>query len=245
MDHLSDEARFTAEQNKMFDIAETAVYRYIASFLGLELNEVCSREIEFPEPEPLVFYPIDGYKEDKYLSFRLAEVPTDYSLDLSHLAAFPEVKDGIGFIVNSVYEVFSAIINVGLTEKVMELIMVEKSFHLEFDETTHTFVPIFVFPQKRKLSMCKQFLDEYTRASSDEKLWNDIPEETRNAYVQQAENIAHLVEHLMFDEEVAKQKEIEQNAEYSTANRLGIIFQELDRSELPESLRDADVANDE
>lgn len=239
MQNFSDEQKFQLEINKMFDIAENVVIKYIAKLLEEDISNIFVDEYkeELFIQEPLIFYPIKEYKEDKYLSFSLEIVPSEYKLDLTHLSEYEEITDGLDFIYKAVYEVFRTITNIGMKEEYIDKLLVEKSFHLQYDNETNTFIPIYIFPIKRRLMMCKEFLNGFTDLKNNTQAWENLSDEKQNEYNIQVQNVIHLVEHLQFDENEAKEKEIEINSIYQKTERIGIILQELSYDELPENFK--------
>jgi len=242
MENLTDKQKEHFEKNKMFDLAEFNVMEYIEFLLKENKNRIFTHGDQCKKSEPLIFYPIQDYNPNIYLSFEIKLLPPEYQTDAKNFQTYKNIKEGIDFLVKSVYEVFFTIMTIGITDEFKDEVANTLSLHLEFDEETFSFVPIYLNPNKRKILMCQNILQQFQKLEEEKDkagnlVWDKLPITEKNKFISQVNETIKIYESIEFDEEKIKEDELTNNAKFRSMNKLFIIVKELEYQELPDNFK--------
>lgn len=237
MEKISEEDKSKYEINKMFDLAEKVLMEYFCYYLDKKPNELFKNcDVVDMKTEELILYPIDEYKKDKYLSFKLELVQKDFVNNIPDtLKANSYILDTLDFFKYSINEVFNAIVHHSILEDASKLVL-NSSFHLEFEPVTNTFKPVYIYPIRRQseiLAFCKHNLEKFYSEHNSNSTWDDLDDSVKLQWQEQYSNTIRILENLYFDANIAKKEEDRINAELENHSRIGIIFNETDCAQVP------------
>lgn len=229
MDMDMDNSRQTKEIHYMFDIAEKVVMEYICYFLHKPPCEIfVADNMDNYTKSPFILRPIEG--TDKFLTFTLEMVPHTYISNIPDtILSNKIVNEGLEFIVSSVQQVFNTIMYNSVKPELTNDV-VDASFHLEFDEKSNTFCPVYIYPKRRQQLLFLKHKEAMDRIRPG---ITDTPQQAE--FDECYSNIQILIDSSTFDATEASEAETEANTKFETRNKIGIIFKEVSADELPDN----------
>ena len=206
------------ESDRMFNFAEKWIMDYMSTLTDTKIKELFTTP-EVEPPQPVYTAPIKEL-DDARIEFSLDIVEHDYKLNIpSNLVDDPRINHVLGFIYHSIKEVFNAIVNNNIKPESSKLIY-DSSFHLEIDDDSLTFFPIYIYPQRRKEIMLNQMKDEIGKVLNTNV--NQIEQKIRDDMVTKYNQINKLISDISYDSVEADKIEISKNTEYQKNKRLGV-----------------------
>ena len=206
------------ESDRMFNFAEKWIMDYMSTLTDTKIKELFTTP-EVEPPQPVYTAPIKEL-DDARIEFSLDIVEHDYKLNIpSNLVDDPSINHVLGFIYHSIKEVFNAIVNNNIKPESSKLIY-DSSFHLEIDDDSLTFFPIYIYPQRRKEIMLNQMKDEIGKVLNTNV--NQIEQKIRDDMVTKYNQINKLISDISYDSVEADKIEISKNTEYQKNKRLGV-----------------------
>lgn len=228
MEHLSDEEKQKMEINKMFDLGEKVLMDYMCYYLKALPSELFNN-IENLIHDELVLHPIDEYKPNTFLHFKLEIVPHDFCSTIpEQLKSNAFIVDALRFLNHAVQEVFIAIQHHNLKDEMAQVVLTS-SIHFEFDAQRCSFKPVYIFPNRRQthiLSNCLDSLTRFYKESVDNGSWDTITEDVKKEWEANRSKTSELLESMQYNAEQADKKEEEANEGLETAYRIGVVFRE-------------------
>ena len=229
---ISEEEKRKIEISKMFNLSEKILMNYICYYMEKQPFEIFKDNEIYNKinTEELFIYPIEEYKVDTYLSFKLCIVPHNYVSKIpSEILTSENGKTALSFIIHSVYEVFDAIIKNGINLEYIQEVN-DNSFHLEFDENTLTFLPVYIYPVRRNkfiMQDCKDKLENFYNENKNNGSWENFPQQVRSDWTNQYSQVVNYLENLFVPDKIADKKELEKNTELKKYKKIGIMFKEI------------------
>jgi hypothetical protein len=244
---LSEEEKTNIQNKKKFDIAEKVIIKYLR-YLMKKDNIYKNKNIDAKE-EPLIFFPFEDLVvseknsdiNTKFLCLYLEQVEPEYKCDLDpEIMNIEQIKNGLEFITDSVYNVFMGLTSRDLKPRIMEKFINEYSIHLDIDKETLSYIPVFIHPQRRKIIMASRVLQEIEKIKSNSEAWETLTTSEQRDITEKQKNILQLFEYTkeIFEEKQAEQIEHTRNEEYKKLQKIGIKWKFLTEEELPENFRE-------
>ncbi len=226
------EKRKKYEINKMFDLAEKPLVEYFCYFLEKNKEELNAEYNNISlVNDGIILTPIEDYNPDKYLHFKLEIKEHDYVSNIpAELNNNPLINDLLNFFTYSIQEVFESLVSI-FTEDIIK-ILIEKSFHLEFNKKTLSFKPVYIYPLRQKfniLNECKKNLEDLRQSS---EVWDKLDEKNKISWNDQISQVNQMLKSCQYSQDVADEEEKKYNEQFSKYKCIGIIF-----SEVPENLQ--------
>jgi hypothetical protein len=208
-----------SESDRMFNFAEKWVMDYMCLITNTKINELfLTSKVELPQP--VYTAPIKEL-DNARIEFSLDVVEHDYKLNIPpNLVDDLRINHVLGFIYHSIKEVFNAVVNNNIKPESAKLIY-DSSFHLEINDDSLTFFPIYIYPQRRKELMLTQMKDEISKALSDKNI-KQLEGKIVSDMASKCEQIDKLLGDISYDSNDAYSMEVRKNAEYQKNKRLGI-----------------------
>lgn len=207
------------ESDRMFNFAEKWIMDYMSILTDTKITELFTT-YEVESPQSVYTAPIKEL-DDARIEFSLDVVEHDYKLHiLPNLVDDPRINHVLGFIYHSIKEVFNAIVNNNIKSESTKLIY-DSSFHLEIDDDSLTFFPVYIFPQRRKEIMLTQMKEEIDKVLNSGNQ-NQIEKKIRDDMVSKYEQINKLIADISYDSAEADSMEMNKNTEYQKTKRLGV-----------------------
>lgn len=228
------------ESDRMFDLAERCIMEYMCLHLNVDSTLFKTDNVLSNDIKPLIMRPIEPY--DKYLSFSLEIVPYDYKLVLpDYLQDHKDINHTLGFIYHSVTTVFNAILNANIADDKNDLV-IENSFHLDMDDDSLTFYPVYIYPKRRKRLMFSNLKTEFetilkNAPTGDIIQLSDSVIIELNKVREKLAFISNQLDAIIYDDADADQLEKEKNASFATNQRIGLKFKLVDKDELPANFK--------
>ena len=220
--------RAKEEASLMFNISERTVSNYLLKHLEMSPEELFTGNYAdlSKADRPLALSPIAEYS-DKYIAISLKIVPYDYVSNIpEQLKENEHINHALGLFYHAVSVVFNAIIAKQIKESSAHAI-VNASFHLEMDDESLTFYPIYIYPKRRTKLMlinAEQELDSIIKSN--------IGDKERAEYKEKYDSIVLAMNDLSYDEKEAYNIEKEANSLLKTNARIGFVLREVTEAEL-------------
>lgn len=206
------------ESDRMFNFAEKWIMDYISYITDTKINDLFITPV-FEPPHPVYTHKIKEL-DNAVIEFSLDIVECDYKLNIpSNLKDDKSINHVLGFIYHSIKEVFNAVINNNIN-KTSSKIIYDTSFHLEIADSSLTFYPIYIYPQKRKELLLNQMKDSIILALKENQ--DKLDKKTHDDMIVKYNQICKLNESINYDNDEAILVENEKNKEYRKYKRLGI-----------------------
>ena len=215
------------EADQLFNIAERPVMEFISEFLEEPISVLFKDDLP-AYTEPLILLPFAEYKDNICIKFTLKPI-TERSpaqkLFIDSIIAHPKVKEGIGFLLYCVKEVYNTITvtminNKLLANTIMELNEDDWVLYSKYANPLTT-KKIFLEDTLSRLTYIKQHIDKFPP---------DMVEQINMEFPRVIEQLK-LVSAALTPEIVAEEKAI--NDTYLNKPVLGIFVEEINESELP------------
>lgn len=220
---LSKEERLKlqkSESDRMFNFAEKWVMEYMCVLTNSTMDDLFTMPT-VETPQPVYTAPIKEI-DDARIEFTLDIVDHDYKLDIpENLLNDARVTHVLGFIYHSIKEVFNAVVNNSIKNDSAKLIY-DSSFHLEINDDSLTFFPIYLYPQRRREIMLTQMRDEIFNVLKQENVQNELEEKVIKEMNLKYSQICELIDKIEYDSNEADTQEVSKNAELQKCKRLGI-----------------------
>jgi len=208
-----------SESDRMFNFAEKWIMDYMCYITDSKINELFSTT-DVNMSQPVYTAPIKEL-DDARVEFSLDIVEHDYKLTVpANLVDDLRVNHVLGFIYHSIKEVFNAIVNNSIRNESSKLIY-DSSFHLEINDDSLTFYPIYIYPQRRKEIMLTQMRDEIFAILNGNNV-NQIEKKIVNNMITKHTQICKLIDDINYDRIEADRIEVIKNNEFAKSKRLGI-----------------------
>jgi hypothetical protein len=219
---LSEEERLQlqkSESDRMFNFAEEKVMEYICYISNVTPKEMfITPDVE--KHQPVYTAPIKEL-DDARIEFSLDMVEHDYKLTIpANLVDDTRVNHVLGFIYHSIKEVFNAVVNKNVRSENFKLIY-DTSFHLEIDDDSLTFFPIYLYPHRRREIMLTQMKTEISEVLNSDQV-NNVEKDIVDNMNAKYKEICQFIEGINYDADEANALEVEKNNEYKKYKRLGV-----------------------
>lgn len=225
-----DKDKLVGQTHQMFNIAEKPVLEFISAFLEEEPSVLFNEEIT-DECDPLILLPLEDYKKNIYLKFTLKHIHMADDDDkrkesIDKLIMHEQVKEGIGFLLYCVKNVYSSILASNLINN-KPLVNIT----LDLDENNWVIYPKFLHEFTHKKDFFEMSLG---KVMTMQKNINDFPKEM----VPEINKEFHTLIKSLTDvnnQITPEIKELENkiNASYEDKVKLGIFVEEITKRDLP------------
>jgi hypothetical protein len=209
-----------SESDRMFNFAEKWIMKYMCILTNSTMDDLFTiADVE--TSHPVYTAPIKELNNAR-VEFSLDIVDHDYKLDISdNLLNDARVTHVLGFIYHSIKEVFNAVVNNSIKKDSAKLIY-DSSFHLEINDESLTFFPIYMYPQRRREIMLIQMRDEIFKVLRGENVNSELDPKIIDEMSAKHTQICKLIEGINYDNNKANVMEIKKNEELHFCKRLGI-----------------------
>jgi hypothetical protein len=243
-DISKDRARFS---EKLFDVSEKIILQYISDFLAKPSDELfINNNTDSLVTEPLIYKPLPE-TDNKYIYLGLEIVPPGYICNLypasskderiSKLFNLEIIQEGIKFLNYSICEVFKAITMASLTDK-----NALEGYHIEYDPESGTFLFMYIDPTRRKIlesiNIYEYLMSFKTPDANNEIKFDKLTDEEKNYYEVNLQNILKVLKEVneTNDDDISRMEseELKINNEIIKKNRIGIVFKELTKDDMPD-----------
>ena len=208
-----------SESDRMFNFAEKWIMEYMCYLTDSKVNDLFITP-DVDTPQPVYTAPIKELDSAR-IEFSLDIVEHDYKLAIpANIVDDARINHVLGFIYHSIKEVFNAIVNNSIRSESVKLIY-DNSFHLEINDDSLTFYPIYIYPQRRKEIMLTQMRDEIFAILNGNNV-NQIEKKIVNNMITKHTQICKLIDDINYDRIEADRIEVIKNNEFAKSKRLGI-----------------------
>ncbi|MGL5935651.1 MAG: hypothetical protein ACRCZI_08500 [Cetobacterium sp.] len=236
LDNLSQNDRTKIardEINKMFDVSERCIMKYISEFFQISPGEIfIDTKVDCNLPDVPIVMKETITHNDKPVMITLEIVENDYINNLpENLKNHEDVIYTLGFIYHSVMTVYNAIINKNIVEKYEEQI-IKTSIHLELDDESLTFYPLYIDPRRRAEMILENAKEELLTRLAEIKELCDNGKITRELVHEQVDlksqydKTLEQLQRVIYDKDVVAEEEEKVNKELKLKKRIGIIFKQ-------------------
>jgi hypothetical protein len=235
------------EVNRMFNISEKCIMKYICNYYNIKPEDLfidSSNNIN-EKDYPLILSVCEESEgqntnpsQKKYISLSLEIVQHDFKTNIPQKYLEDDgLNYALGFIYHSVTTVFNAIISKNIKDDQISTLM-DGSFHLEFNDETYTFYPIYIYPQKRYELMLKNSKDEiiaqlkkYASLIRENQATNEMKQEFEHIRVQYYKT-DEILKKISYDANDALEEETKINEILKEHDRIGIVFKEITANQI-------------
>ena len=220
------------ETDRMFDTAEACLMEYISKYLNIPMEDLYKDSTGVVKDNNKIYIgPLSGY-ENKYILLSLGIVPYDYVSKIpKELYTESKIEQAIGFLYHSVLNVYSAIINCNNIKDDKMEILSKASFHFEMDDDTLTLYPVYIYANRRAELMLLKAKEELNNALNKFKNSDDIDNNKQlfSKTKQQYERVVSQLNKISYDRNEAYKIETDMRNQLSTMDRIGIIYEEIEK----------------